>query len=238
MRIDLYQGESLLCTLAQETANDGVEDWTIPLDFPEASSYRIRITSLNGELAVSDAGDGTFRTMKQAVWDAYTRKDTYVADSTPNRNYGSWDKLELGTDSKLGLITNHSRTLIGFDVADNVPASVTVRRATLQVFLTEVSGAVPFQALIGWVVGPWSEGNVNWKSQPEARAVEGMIYSVPRGTGYVEFDVTRQVQEMVRLGSDEGFLLTAVSEGGREALVLFASREQGTPARLTVVYVP
>ena len=59
LKIDLYEGGSLLSTLAQSTTNDGSFDWSIPTNQTVASDYRIKIES-TAYAGIADESDDDF----------------------------------------------------------------------------------------------------------------------------------------------------------------------------------
>jgi hypothetical protein len=73
--------------------------------------------------------------------------------------------------------------------------------------------------------GSWAEGGVNWNSQPMPT---GSAASAPSrsSAGWVEWNVTSQVQAMYNAGSNHGFLIRDANEGGNTNHVnQFHSRE-------------
>jgi hypothetical protein len=56
VKIELYKGTSSLQTIAGDTANDGVHNWTISASLADGSDYRIRISLVSNANVVGESG--------------------------------------------------------------------------------------------------------------------------------------------------------------------------------------
>lgn len=60
VRIDLLKGGAQFVRIAENEANDGRYDWSVPADLPKGGDYSIRISSLTNAVATQDGSDALF----------------------------------------------------------------------------------------------------------------------------------------------------------------------------------
>jgi hypothetical protein len=84
------------------------------------------------------------------------------------------------------------------------------------------------------VAAPWTEGGLTWNNQP---ATTGTAATVASGSGYREWDVVGQVQNMYSTANN-GFLIRDSAENGGGIDQVFHSREKGSdnPPRLVITF--
>jgi hypothetical protein len=126
-------------------------------------------------------------------------EDSYVDENAPASNYGNAASLQV--QSRQG--GRNRRTLVHFPI----PAGslCTVASATLRLWATSASGGRTLQAYEAAV--PWTEGTVTWLTQPPTT---GSPSTTTSAAGWIQFDVTSQVQSMLLLNA--GFLVKDASE--------------------------
>jgi hypothetical protein len=154
-------------------------------------------------------------------------RDTWVLESSPTSNYGSDSVLKV--DSKSG--NGNARALVRFALP-TIPAGCQVTSATLRLYSASYKEGRTLEAFrLGET---FTEGGVNWASQP---AAAGTAASAPSrsSAGYVEWSVTSHVQAMY-LGTNTGFQIRDASENGPGLEQSFNSREKGAdnPPQLIV----
>jgi hypothetical protein len=114
----------------------------------------------------------------------------------------------------------------------SVPQGCVVQSATLRLF---AASATPGRMLEAWqLAGGWSEGGVTWANQP---ATTGAAALTATGSGYLEWNVTSQVQGMFAAGANHGFLIRDAVEGDSGAEQQFHGREKGeNPPQLVITF--
>jgi len=96
----------------------------------------------------------------------------------------------------------------------------TVTAATLRLNVTPVALGRTLQAYSAG--SPWTEAGVTWANQP---ATAGSASTAPAAAGWVQFDVTAQVQGMYA-GSNNGFVVKdSVESQNPASLQVISSRE-------------
>jgi hypothetical protein len=153
------------------------------------------------------------------------------ADAWLDQNSGSTNK---GTDSILKVQSkgpsDNFRALVRFSLPA-LPAGCAVQSATLRLYAASASSGRTLQALR--LAGSWSEGGVTWANQP---GTTGVAASTASGSGYREWNVATQVQEMYA-GANDGFLIRDAIESSGGAEQQFHSREKGeTPPQLVLTF--
>jgi hypothetical protein len=152
--------------------------------------------------------------------------DTWVAEDQPSTKRGSQTSLEV--QSRAG--GRNRRVLVHFAL----PAAqfCTVASATLRLNATSSDPGRTMEAYRA--VGAWTESAVTWSTQP---AATGAPATAAASTGWVQLDVTSQVQELYATGND-GFLVKDSAEGQNPARrQAYDSKESsGSPPELVVTF--
>ncbi|MCP4662080.1 MAG: DNRLRE domain-containing protein, partial [bacterium] len=178
--------------------------------------------------------------------------DTYLRRGTPNQNQGDETFLRVRA-------AGQNRALVRFDLASVAPLVDTLHSATLELFIEHNGGnwgaegrtVDAYRLLVDW-----SELDATWNCPDDANLLNqnpncdpqwngGTFDPLARGSvlhengllGWIQYDVTRDVD--VTLAGEEafGWLLKKTAEG-ESGLVQYTSRE-GTPGqapRLVLVY--
>jgi large repetitive protein len=143
--------------------------------------------------------------------------DSWNGQTAATTNHGGDTVLRVNARSG-----QRDRTLIKFD-NPVLGEGCTVASAKLRLYSSSFKSGRTLQAYrLG---GSWAEGGVNWNSQPMPT---GAAASAPSrsSAGWVEWNVTAQVQAMYAAGSNHGFLIRDANEGGNTNHVQqFHSRE-------------
>jgi hypothetical protein len=107
-----------------------------------------------------------------------------------------------------------------------------VTGAKLRLYASSFKTGRTLQAL--QISAAWTEGGVTWNNKP---ATTGVPANTASGSGYLEWIVTSQVQNMYT-AANYGFLVRDRTEGGSGIEQVFHSREIGTanPPRLIIMF--
>jgi hypothetical protein len=140
--------------------------------------------------------------------------DAYLDEQRPTNNYGTATSLSV----RSGGGGRNQRALMRFPL----PAAqyCTVTSATLRLYAGSATSGRTLEVQRG--AAAWTEAGVTWANQP---ASTGAASTAPSGTGWVQFDVTAEVQGMYA-GANDGFLVSDTVEGQNPASTQrFNSRE-------------
>lgn len=120
--------------------------------------------------------------------------DAYIASGRPNDNFGS-DALFLGYNLAGGNNYAAQRSLLRFDVENNVPDGAIINNATLRVYLSFSSpdDDAPMGTVLRRLASPWDEANVTWNTEPVWTDVDDTVYVGSDLTWY-EWDMTELVE--------------------------------------------
>jgi hypothetical protein len=180
--------------------------------------------------------------------------DATVRQGSPNTNYGSLTTITVSTSGSANQRSYVSFSLSGCSPA--IPASATVRAATLRLYLSAIPAVCRTLDLFK-VLATWSESTITWNLQPfgttinnPASASRSGAFTVgtPTGctnrvAGYVTgADVTADVAAFVAgSSSNYGWMIRDDAEGSATAYTAtFSSKTLGTIAQapqLVVTYV-
>jgi len=149
VHIELWRGGALERTIASNTANDGVHDWTVPGNVAPGNDYRIRVTSVNPP-AVFDESDAAFRieagvpqVAKDALITLYNTTDG--ANWTNNTNWLSAEPVEnwFGVMAEGGQVIGLNLTLN--NLTGPLPAQLgdLANLALLALGSNQLTGAIP-----------------------------------------------------------------------------------------------
>jgi parallel beta-helix repeat protein len=155
--------------------------------------------------------------------------DAWLDQSDPGKN--------TATDSDLKVLSKgpnqNNRTVIRFPLPAQ-PDRCVVQSATLRLFAASASAGRTLQALR--ITAPWNENSVTWGNQP---ATTSPAATAAAAIGYVEWNVTSQVQAMLASGNHHGFLIRDASENGAALEQKFFSREKGEGRpELVIAFAP
>jgi hypothetical protein len=154
--------------------------------------------------------------------------DSWIDEHDPIKNNGDDSTLKLISKSP----AENSRVVVRFPLPQ-APGGCVVQSATLRVYSDSAPDvARTLQALR--LTSAWGENNVAWSNQPGA---VGPAAEAPAGMGYVQWNVTAQVQAMYAFGN-HGFQIRHAIEndiaGGEESF--FSKEKLEQPPQLVVCF--
>lgn len=184
---------------------------------------------LLGVTSASDAGQAAAVTTAcaESTVTAPARSDAWI-NALNTSNTGSDAILNVEANPSAG----DSRALVRFGLPTVVPAGCVVASARLRMFSS--SGTDGARVLASRLASEWSENQVVWSNQPGAVDPAATAWS---RDGYLQWDVTTQVDAMLASGVNHGFQLRDFAEGTAEggAGHGFHSREKGEePPQLVI----
>jgi hypothetical protein len=144
-------------------------------------------------------------------------EDSYVDENTPATNYGSATSLQV--QSRQG--GRNRRALVHFPLPAAPFCSVT--SATLRLRATSATAGRMLEAYEA--ATPWTEGTVNWLTQP---LTIGSPSTTTSAAGWIQFDVTSQVQNLFAILNTGFVVRDAVESQNPASTQQFSSREAST----------
>ena len=115
--------------------------------------------------------------------------DAYVWKYYPDDNFGSDDKLYIDDGSNFT-----RRIFICFDLS-SIPSGSTILSAKIRLYYYggDQTGR---QVNVHRVLASWNESSITWNNQPSFDSTPSTSINMPSSYGWVEFDVTEDVQKM------------------------------------------
>ncbi|MBX3055542.1 MAG: S8 family serine peptidase [Anaerolineae bacterium] len=154
--------------------------------------------------------------------------DAWIEQNSPHNNKGSDSILKVKAQKS----NDNFRALLRFSLP-TPPSGCVVDTAVLRLYAPSWKNGRTLQALR--LTASWSEMGVTWHNQP---ATAGAAATTTSGSGYRQWDVTAQIEDMFANGN-YGFLIRDATEGGSGAEQQFHSREKGeTPPLLVITFAP
>jgi hypothetical protein len=154
--------------------------------------------------------------------------DAWIDEHDPIKNNGDDSTLKVISKSP----AENSRAVVRFPIPQ-APAGCVVQSATLRVY-SDSQPDVPRTLQALRLTSAWGENNVAWSNQPAAAAPAA---EAPSAMGYVQWNVTAQVQAMLAFGN-HGFLIRHAVEndiaGGEESF--FSKEKLENPPELVVCF--
>ena len=119
--------------------------------------------------------------------------DTSVLSSHPDSNYGSANALYLRDHQDYTY-----RVFVRFDLS-SIPSGATINLAKVRLYYYQymVSDPAGKQVDIHRVLGSWDESTLTWNNKPDIASTATSSINMPSSYGWVEWDVTDDVQDMV-----------------------------------------
>jgi hypothetical protein len=152
-------------------------------------------------------------------------QDAYVDESDAASNFGT--ETSLFVQSRNG--GRNARTFVQFDLS-SIPSDHSVQTATLRLYMYNTPRAVRTYQ-VRRVTGAWTESGITWINQASAVSSASDAASTPVNPGWMEWDVTADVQAIVNLGqTNRGWRISDLNEGqtGSGYLGRFVARDYGT----------
>jgi len=162
--------------------------------------------------------------------------DTWLDENSPSSSKSGDSVLNvdggsLNVDTQD--VSGRARALVRFALADAAPPGCVVGSARLFLFASEETVGARAEAVA--LASAWSESSVSWSSQP---ATVGPVTRIWSREGYMQWNVTAQVQAMLDGGENHGFVIRDAAEGTETAAGHgFYGREKGDPATLPKLVV-
>ena len=168
------------------------------------------------------------QTCPEANGTSEAEADAWIDEHSPIQNKG--DDSSLKVQSKAP--SENFRALVRFPLPQ-APGGCVVQSAKLRLYSDSVPSAPrTLQALR--LTSAWGEFNVTWSNQPLTAAPAAQT---PAGFGYVEWDVTAQVQAMYAAGN-HGFLIRDAQENdlAGDEQSFFSREKLEQPPQLVVCF--
>jgi hypothetical protein len=168
------------------------------------------------------------QTCADATGTAPAEADAWINESSPIDNKGADSTLKVTSKGP----SQNSRAVVQFPLPQ-APAGCSVQSATLRLYSDSVPSAPrTLQALR--LASAWGENNVTWGNQP---ATDGPAAQTPAGFGYVQWNVTAQVQAMYAAGN-YGFLIRDAQENdlAGDEQGFFSKEKLESPPELVVCF--
>ncbi|HEV3484380.1 MAG TPA: DNRLRE domain-containing protein, partial [Vicinamibacterales bacterium] len=160
---------------------------------------------------------------------ASANADAWIDQNSPATNKGGDSILKVQSKGP----SDNFRALVRFALPSSVPQGCIVGSATLRLYAASWRTGRTLHALR--LASSWSESQVSWGNQPQTA---GTAAASPSGQGYLEWNVTTQVQAMYDTGGKHGFLIRDAVENA-DAEQQFHSREKGeSPPQLVIRFAP
>lgn len=141
--------------------------------------------------------------------------DAWIEQNSPNNNKGDDSILKVKAQKS----QDNFRALVRFTLP-TIPAGCVVETAVLKLYSPSWVNGRTLQAYR--LAGNWNEMSVTWNNQP---SIIGTAATTSSGSGYRQWSVTTQVQNMFIEGS-YGFLIRDSSEKGSGYEQQFHAREK------------
>jgi hypothetical protein len=153
--------------------------------------------------------------------------DAWIDENSPTNNKGDDSILKVQSKGP----RDNFRALVRFALPA-VPQSCMVQSATLRLYAASGKTGRVLHALR--LASNWAENQVSWSNQP---LTTGSAAATASGAGYLEWNVTSQLQAMYG-ASNHGFLIRDALEG-QDAEQQFHARDKGaSPPQLVVRFAP
>ena len=154
-------------------------------------------------------------------------KDDYISSAVPDSNYGTWNKLYVGTAS----VSYYYRAYLQFDLS-TIPADARITDADLKLYQYNSIGSGNFQIGLHKVTSNWEENTITCNLQPNSSSEVEALRTVYTGsTTWRSWDIDDLVQGWLD-GSitNQGMLLKSTDETLSSIGVYFYSSDYTTDA--------
>jgi PASTA domain len=154
--------------------------------------------------------------------------DSWIDEHDPIKNNGADSALKLISKAP----SENSRVVVQFPLPQ-APGGCVLQSASLRLY-SDSAPDVPRSLQALRLTSAWGENNVAWGNQP---AAVGPAATAPAAMGYVQWDVTAQVQAMYAFGN-HGFQIRHATEndiaGGEETF--FSKEKLENPPQLVLCF--
>ncbi|MDR1630581.1 MAG: DNRLRE domain-containing protein [Oscillospiraceae bacterium] len=167
--------------------------------------------------------------------------DAYVRTLTPNKNFGTSDRLMMGRD-----IISRTRSYLKFDLPDLPDCSI-VTNAVMKLYKS--SGSLrDFYVNVYNCNGmaTWTQSGITWNNQPYSTSINGYqgqrvedYTTIMVGTNEYSFNITKATKEWYEKNNNNGLMLASSDESTINDVYFYSSEESTSSLRpvLTVSYV-
>jgi len=166
----------------------------------------------------------------------YPIKDAYVDQDKPNKNYGS--KHELHVQSFKLIKSKNKRTFIQFDLS-SIPKNARILSAKLRLYLYDPPISSRTYEIYR-VCESWEENKINWNNQPSVAENPTSTTTIPTTKGWVEWDVTSDVQAMVNGSVDNyGWMIKDKNEDSliKQESKFYSRERPSKKPELIIMYI-
>jgi hypothetical protein len=164
--------------------------------------------------------------------------DTWLDENSPLSTKGTDSILNVeggsvNVDTRIP--SGRAHALLRFSMPTGVPLGCVVESAKLRVYSAEESDGARIDILR--LASAWSENVTSWSSQPATTGAAARAWS---RQGYIQWNVTSQVAEIMEGAASHGFAMRDAAEGTESAAGHgFYAREKGeNPAHLVIRFAP
>jgi hypothetical protein len=169
------------------------------------------------------------QTCAEANGTAAVDADAWIDEHAPIDNNGEDSMLKVMSRAP----SDNSRALVRFTVPQ-APARCVLESATLRLY-SDSAPDVPRTLQALRLTSVWQENTVTWGNQP---TTAGPAAEAPAAMGYVQWNVTSQVQAMYSGDGNHGFLIRHASEndpaGAEEGF--FSKEKRENPPELVLTF--
>jgi hypothetical protein len=155
--------------------------------------------------------------------------DAWIDEHAPSDNHGDASMLKVMSRAS----SENSRAVVRFTLPQ-APAGCLVESATLRLY-SDSAPDVPRTLQALRLSSAWEENSVTWGNQP---ATAGPAAEAPAAMGYVQWNVTSQVQAMFSGDGNHGFLIRHAIEndtpGAEEDF--FSKEKRENPPELVLTF--
>ena len=230
LRATLQRAAPHPVSLAEDTTEDGFDDGGSEHAAQTGSLWADRWSPQETPAPRPEATGSRSRRAGEEI--LYPAADTYVQESDPSENNGSFIRMEVGSDE--GAV----RSLVQFDMAA-LPSGQDIKQATLRLRLTGsvFSWSTDYQISTHRVTSAWSEGSVAWEDQLGLGEAYGSTMIAPESQGWHEFDVTGLVRAWYEgIQPNHGIAIRGPEELDYTMCMQFGTRESDYVPELVVDY--
>lgn len=149
--------------------------------------------------------------------------DTFADEINPDVANGSLDTMYV---RNVLLSPWGMEAMIKFDLS-SIPAGVHITSARLYLHYFYYTDDHPAGQTIAAHrnKNAWQEATLTWNHRPACSELPSATAVVPNGFGWMNWDVTGDVQEFIRKKDNDGWTLRLASEDYNNAMIYFHARE-------------
>jgi hypothetical protein len=217
--------DQALFTFECRLDNDPFAPCTSPVTYTAEGSHTFQVRAVD-EAGNADPSPASFSwtgnpsscTMTGTIT---ASADAWIDQNSAANNFGQDATLKARSQGP----SDNFRALLKFPLPV-VPADCIVESATLRLYAASWTNDRTLEAVS--LNEAWTEGTVNWNNQPATvNETAATVTTALTVKDYLAWDVTSQLQAEYTAGTNNGFLIRDIAEGGGGAEQQFHSREKG-----------